>query len=388
MLMADYPPDETHGGAIRMAKLVSELPRGTVCWFASAPLRSGKLPAGLEEMPFKFADYSLRRPSRFGLHWLRDDINLRWMSIFQARAAAAWARTQQVQAVWVIMQEKMIVSGPLAAKFLGVPFHVSVHDDLSYFMQGRLKPSAFEKIEALFLAAYQAAKSRDVVCDSMRRFYCEKTGVDADVVLPAHPNSRKSGPSIVDTPAKAHLRIHHAGMLYDANQLRRFGEQLLIESNEGRFPSFEFTLSGPEHFKNALPAKPFRWVGWLDEAALDAQLKASDILYLQHPFDLERRKFSSTSFPGKLAHYLQSQRNLIAHAPEYSSITAFFDQYKLRFCLNQLSPEEAARAFVLHYRNATNENSHPGKASAIEALRWERNREILFSTLKALTDNG
>ena len=385
--MADFPPDEQHGGGVLIRRLARELPSGRLCWFSSRPLLGGRMPEGLEHVPFAHADYTVRRPNRFGLASWREYLNLRWLSLLQAQKAAAWGASCGVNAVWAVMQEQVIVSGPVAARLLGVPCHVSVHDVPSYFLQGRLSPVKMKRFESIFHTEYRNAASRDVICEAMRRHCMERTGADAIVVTHGWENPTEILSEPIPSPAGDRLRIHYAGMVYDQELLRAFILGLEKERDGGRFPRFEFVLFGSNKFKPRMAPWPQSvcWLGWLNDADLAAKLKESDFLYFQHPFDQERQDFAATSFPAKLSSYLRARRPIIFHAPEYSSVSELARKHRLPFLLNQRDAASAARAFAEEWKTVVVVPGWQiGYDSAVREFDWAKTRKLFFETIGQL----
>jgi hypothetical protein len=386
LIVADFPPDEQHGGGIRTAEFARNLPKGSVCWFAFQPLRTGQLPRGLEQMPFDFAACALRRPNRFGLSRLREYLNMSWIPKRLAKKAAQFGKRNGVEAVLVIMQEQSIVAGPEAARLLGVPYHATVHDEPGYLLQGRLG-SYMDAFSRIFSDRYRRAASRDVVCDSMRRYFLQITGCDAAVVTPDHYENEPFAERPPVLPSSQPLRIHNTGMVYDHALLKDFIESLAELSKAGKFPAFEFGLSGPEQFRPKMSPWPAsaKWLGWHDVAEHWRTIRGADFLYLQHPFDEPRKLFARTSFPGKLSAYIRSGAPIVFHAPEQSAVTEFARAHGLPFLLTQSDPKAAAAAFAGEYaRRKSQGESLPGYASAIREFGPGMGRARLIECLKQM----
>ncbi len=388
LIVADFPPDEQHGGALRTCELARHLPPGSVCWFAFQPLRTGRKPRGLEEMPFGHASAALRRPNRFGLSKWREMVNLQWLPRCLAKKAARFGREHGVEAVLVIMQEQSIVGGPEAARLLKVPYHATVHDEPGYLLQGRLGARGMETFNKIFFENYRQAASCDVVCESMRKYFLEVTGRDAAVVI---PDLCETAPFARQLPAMPKqggvLRIHHSGMVYDHTLLRGFIESLEKLSRDGKFPAFEFGLSGPEPFRPQMSPWPAsaKWLGWHGLEEHWKALAAADLLYIQHPFDAPRKLFATTSFPGKLSAYIRSGTPIIFHAPEYSAVSDFARTHGLPLLFSQPDPKGAAAAFAAElsrFKNAP--GPLPGYESAIRAYAPGSSRKPLIECLNKM----
>lgn len=341
------------------------------------------MPAGLEHVPFAHADFTLRGPNRFGLSKIREYMNLRWLSLRQANKAASWGVGHGVGAVWAVMQEQVIVSGPSAARMMGVPFHVSVHDVPSYLLQGRLGPAGMKRFERVFAALYRDAASRDVIWEPMRRHMQEKTGADAVVVMDGFERPEELLGRPVAAPRPGMLKILHSGMVYDANLLGNFIRALEVERDAGRFPAFEFTLIGSERYKPGLEPWPAsaRWRGWIAEDRLQATLEEADLFYLQHPFDEARREFAMTSFPAKLPGYLRARRPIVFHVPPWSSVSEFAGEHGLVYRVHHPDPERAARMLSDELRS---QPSMSGYDSAVRGFDWSKTRNLFLETMRNL----
>jgi hypothetical protein len=183
------------------------------------------------------------------------------------------------------------------------------------------------------------------------------------------------------------LRIHNTGMVYDHELLREFIDALEKLSSAGKFPAFEFGLSGPEQFRPAMSPWPAsaKWLGWHETEEHLRTVRGADFLYLQHPFDEPRRLFAQTSFPGKLSAYIRTAVPILVHAPEWSAVTDFARAHGLPFLLCQSDPREAAAAFAREYlRRRKESGSLPGYESARKDYGPGRSREPLIACLKKM----
>lgn len=387
LLMTDYPPDEPHGGGHLMRRLVGCLPNESVAWFSSRPLRGGKMPPGLEGIPFAHADYTWRRPNRFGLAAWRERFNLQWASQLQARAAAAWGRRHGVKGVWAVMQDQCILSGPAAARRLGVPLHVSVHDDPRYLLLGRLGVGGYKWLRGEFYRIFAKAAGRDVISEAMRRRYLSRTGSDALIIT----DGIEGIPGLRGEPVaplrKSGLEILHSGIVYDDGLLLDFITALGELADEGKFPPFRFILCGGDDYKPRWKEWPSRaeWAGWLEPEVLSKRLRGADLLYLQHPFDEERRIFSETSFPTKLLGYLAARRPILLHVPAWSSVAELARRHRLPLCLHEPDGARAARALVAQLPMLDDEAERGGGYVALmQEFDWTEIRSRLVTMIRAL----
>lgn len=347
LIMTCYPPDEQHGGGRLMRRLTQVLPMDRICWFSSRPLKTGRMPAGFEAVPFHHAEFRIPRPDRWGLSRWRQRVNIAHCSRYQAWVAARWAKQNQVEAVWGVMQEQMMFSAPLVARQLSVPLHLSVHDDPSYLNQG-LGPQGIAWLEPNFLRRYAVADSRDVISDAMRRRYLKQTGADATVITDGVDLSPTLFEESVPKPMQGRLKIHSSGMIYDDRLLRDLMLALEHLYQQGKSPLVEWVLSGAESCKPlGIPwSDNIRWAGWIPDNLVRERLQQADFLYLQQPFSSEMRVFSETSFPTKLPYYLSARRPVLLHVPKYGTVAEFAQLHRLPFVLHEKDGEVAAQKFV------------------------------------------
>lgn len=202
------------------------------------------------------------------------------------------------------------------ARRLGVPYYLSVHDDVMYALQG----SPVRSTAASHVAeAWREADARFVISDAMGREYDRRHGARSYTTV-------TDGLSVLAPAGRAvrpdRLHVYFMGLLhlsYHANVLALL--DALAEIRRRR-PEVDVRMT----FRcGALPAEfsrrgvPVVEVPFGTEADVARDLEQADVLYLPLPFGAEYEAFVRFSLSTKLVTYLGTGIPILYHGPEDSA---------------------------------------------------------------------
>jgi glycosyltransferase involved in cell wall biosynthesis len=202
------------------------------------------------------------------------------------------------------------------ANELGLPYVVSIHDDLAYTMRGHPRN---KQLLGELGRLWREAASRLVITEAMGREYCRRYGertfkIHTDGRVPA-PVSR---PSISrDRPVTVYFMglCHHA---YEPN-FRTLIEAMAALRSE--YPQLRLKMRTDGHplHGNALP----EWAELLPFAGEDVvrrDLESADILFLPLPLATEQQSFTRFSLSTKSVAYLATGLPILFLGPEDSAL--------------------------------------------------------------------
>jgi len=226
------------------------------------------------------------------------------------------------------------------ARELGLPFFLSLHDDLAYTAaQGG---ASEESREAAMGFAWREAAKRFVISEALGREYCKRYGLrDYQVVT--------DGVSEL-TPFRAggdlsELRVYFMGLFhmgYEEN-LRALLNGLTICKREE--PSLRVQVTCRcEHIRskvldgfNSVVVLPFA-----REAQVKEDMKTADLLYMPMPFGSAHEKFARYSLSTKMVTYVASGVPILYHGPSTSAAFDLLKRNNAAVLIPTLKPEEIA----------------------------------------------
>lgn len=266
----------------------------------------------------------LKRPGRFP--FLRLLLNYVLWSRVQARKAAQFGRQHHAQVVLADLAFEAVIVGRLAAKYLGLPLLVNIHDDPVNRLRVKGYPAWFVNwYRRQFAKTLTAAKRVGVISDYMGEVYQQRYGVQTTTLFIGVEPEKCLPPRPLD-PAKQPILI---GSLGSMNSAENWG--LLIEAvrllNQ-RHGGGKFRILHIGELPPHLPRPDLVEVtGWVPEEAFLQHLSRIDAGFVNWPFAPEHYETSQTSFPLKIHSFIQAQKPLIALGPEKSSVVRFVNDY-------------------------------------------------------------
>ena len=306
-----------------------------------------------------------------------------------ARLVSTWSiRRFRPDLVWVFLHGPLLRWARRVVADVGVPYHVSVHDDPPSLNRGNtyLSEELQREAEAEFIQLYCGAASRDVACPGMAAYYREQFGVGAVAFYNAGINADAIGPYLPRLLDRC-LRIGFGGNVYGLpgwcallNALGNLVKDDVLESAE----LVLFTRSSTDGWQvpegvmvtRREPMPENEWIQHLGEC---------DLLFIPYWFDSAQSVMGRTSFPGKLFAYAQKARPVLFSAPEDASLAQFFRQYSVGEYVSSLQPS-AAEAALRRMMAYTGDDLHRIWSEWKRAAAGDLNRQVLmerlFSTLR------
>lgn len=191
------------------------------------------------------------------------------------------------------------------------------------YIYDRLKSHCFHWLLDNCCGYYGASKHASEVYTSLR----EKKFLG--VLRPAFP--WKSCAETAEPRKSDKLKILYAGSSYALETIKCFAEVL------SSFDHIEFYVAMEGDYKLDSIGKNITYLGWLSQQELDVYADKMDMFYMPYSFKSRDRERMIVGYPGKLGNYLALNRNIIFHAPEYSSVFREFNLIVPEWCLSSLN---------------------------------------------------
>ena len=228
-------------------------------------------------------------------------------------------------AIWIIAHGPILPAvAPLVAHY-DRQVHLSVHDDPAWAVVFRTRRELLLTpwVHKALGAALTSATSVDVVSAGMRGEFARRFGVDSVVVhrvleIPIAPNDA------YDRQASG-LSVGILGSVYAHRQIDVLLRVVARAADRVQLAGRVVVIGGrdPDLARRAasVPEVEVTFTGHLPEREGVGLLQRVFALYLGYPFGLRACVLRRTSFPTKLATYLQAARPLLVHAPYDSTLT-------------------------------------------------------------------
>jgi hypothetical protein len=242
-----------------------------------------------------------------------DVLSIRGFERRLSRAVSDSAASAQPIVLHAIPHTVDFVAMQRVAAGLSLPLFLSVHDDLSYALQGRVERRyALER----FAVAWQQASGRFVISDDMGAEMCRRYGDQPyvvvtdglDVVAPS-PRPGRAGRLRVYFMGSAHLS-------YAAN-FQCLLDALIQLRDEGIDASV--VIRGGLPFRVNARTVPVETLPWAQEGFPTQDFDDVDVAYMPLPFGSEHTSFVRFSMSTKMITYLGSGRPMLFHGPEASA---------------------------------------------------------------------
>lgn len=243
-----------------------------------------------------------------------------------------------------------------AANELGLPFYLSVHDDLAYALKGR--PELEVGLRRLD-RAWRDAAERFVISDAMGVEYCRRYGTRSYEVV---TDGLERVPALPLKRQPSDLRIYFMGLLH-----RSYTDNfraLLSAAAEIRQSHPDVNVSVTCRC-GSLPREldglfPVTLLPFASEADVARDLESADVLYLPLPFGAEYELFFRYSLSTKMITYLGSGLPILYHGPRESAAGQLLSAHRAAVAAESLDPSAVARKLL--------EVVHEGPSAAARAL--------------------
>jgi glycosyltransferase involved in cell wall biosynthesis len=252
----------------------------------------------------------------------------------EGQIAAACAR-EGATAVHSVAHSSDFWPALRAARRLGLPFLVTVHDDLRYVL--RFRPDRALAQRRLG-EAWREAHGRFTIGTKIGDEYSARYGTRPYTVV----TDGLRDDQIAARPARPEgMRVYFAGLFHRAyiESVPRFAaglEELGSSSFTLRCGALPAELDAVALGATVLP--------FAAEAAVDADLRAADLLYMPLPFGAEYRDFFRYSLSTKMVTYLGSGKPIVYHGPREGAAYELLAEHDAAIVVDTLDPPAIAAA--------------------------------------------
>ncbi|HEY2614995.1 MAG TPA: glycosyltransferase [Chthoniobacterales bacterium] len=229
------------------------------------------------------------------------------------------------------------------ARELGLPFLISLHDDLAYTAAKTVAP---QKRESAMREAWRDSAARFVISEELGREYSARYGARDYAVV-------TDGLTQIAAPRAARdsstLRIYFMGLFhmgYERN-LRALLDGLALF--ERKHPSITIDMRCRcEHIRPHVlaGAKSIAVLPFAKEAEVRRDMETADLLYMPIPFGKAHENFARYSLSTKMVTYSGSGVPILYHGPAQSAAHDLLQKNNAAFLLTSLVPEEIAQTLA------------------------------------------
>ena len=224
------------------------------------------------------------------------------------------------------------------ARDLGLPFFVSLHDDIVYTTARELRDNACHEAMS---AAWREAEARFVISEALGEEYSRRYGAKPYKVV---TDGLETLPSVRRTTQEG-FRIYFMGLFHIAYEenLRALLEALLLL--ESKSPGLESKVTcrceyiRPHVWKDAKQVEVLPFAG---EDQIAEDLTDADLLYLPMPFGRDHENFTRFSVSTKMVTYVGSGLPIVYHGPASSAAYSILHRDNAAIFLTTLDPREIA----------------------------------------------
>lgn len=292
------------------------------------------------------------------------------------RTLASTFRRRGVTAVHSIPQGIEYWYTYRVARALGLPFFLTVHDDLSYNLRGY--PYRHEAMDRL-AEVWRNADERFVISDAMGREYNDRYGPRSYVRvtdgLHAVADAPKPRPS-------NRLHVYFMGAVHLAYEENFRSLIQALDHLQTKRPSLDVRLSIRGGVPFALPASsiPITVLGWGTQSDVERDMDQVDLLYFPLPFDEEFGSFVRLSLSTKMVTYLGSGLPILFHGPEKSAAGELLSTHNAGISAPTTTPTVLAKHLLAAHAN-TDPHVRNALALAHTQFRIEEQRRRFWTPI-------
>jgi hypothetical protein len=227
------------------------------------------------------------------------------------------------------------------ARELSLPFFISVHDDLAYTSAGAVRSKGRE---AAMTRAWQEAAGRFVISEALGREYCRRYG-EREFAVVTDGLTELTPPRVNSDPKR--LRIYFMGLFhmgYERN-LAALLEGIALCKAKQPDVAINVTMRCEHVRPHVLAGHDYVTVlPFADEAQVQRDMQAADLLYMPIPFGDEHQNFARYSLSTKMVTYVGSGVAILYHGPETSAAFDLLSRNHAALTLTGLDPGAIADA--------------------------------------------
>jgi len=363
LLVTWFSPSEQGGGAVIVRSLLEGSER-CVVWASPTPDASGY------DGPVAHLEMG-RNP------WLVPPRLL-------AHRIDALAEAHSASCIWAVAHGPIVPCLVALANQSQRPLHVSVHDDPAWSVafRGRRQRLLSPWLHVQFGRGLAAATSLDAISGGMRALIAQRSGRESCIVHRVVEGPVAPGVARHETEI---LTVGLLGNVYAACQLEQLTGALAHAAEILGVKARLLVVGGAtRRMRRAVRGREVvvDFVGHLSELGGIDALRRAFALYVGYPFGYRERVLRRTSFPAKIATYVQVGRPLLVHAPFDSTLTPLFGLQPYVIPWVDEDVQHGGRLLAGAWRRAALHDSQHGMAERVRATYFDSdNRDRLFACL-------
>lgn len=229
------------------------------------------------------------------------------------------------------------------AQELGLPYYLSVHDDLRYALQGSLE---FKEGMKKIAEVWQGAEGRFVISDELGQEYCRRYGQKAYTIVTDGLDKVPVKPEIRPTNS---CRIYFMGLFHISYEVNLKALLQALEILPKLRPDLHLSVTcrcGLIRQEVLADKFPVTLLPFASEQEVIRDLEQADMLYLPLPFGQEYESFVRYSLSTKMITYLGSGLPIIYHGPVEAAASQMLTQHQAAIPLNSLDPHCIAENLI------------------------------------------
>lgn len=248
----------------------------------------------------------------------------------------AICRAEHITAIHAIPHGMGFWNAFEAARELGLPYVLNVHDDMTYNLRGRPDlPVALRRLSQV----WNQAEARIVISDEMGKEYSRRYGEQPYLIV---TDGLTTLPDPIDRSADS-LRVYFSGSRHISYEPNFVALMRALDEVSRTEPGLKVSLTSRGSTLPAIPARyPVCVLPWGTEQEISQDLEQADLVYLPLPFGQEFETFSRFSLSTKMVTYLGSGLPILYHGPKDAAAGRLLAQHQAAICLETLDPLQMA----------------------------------------------
>jgi len=263
------------------------------------------------------------------------------------------------------------------ARDLDLPYVLTVHDDMSYNLRGRVYVNrAMDRLATV----WREADARMVISEAMGEAYNERYGERSYSVVTDGLQEISAGP--VERP-EDRLHVYFMGSVHMSyrDNFQSLLDSLNIVSAQRPDLDVQLTIRGGLPFHLDTGSIPCAILGWGRESDIERDLRTADLLYLPLPFHLDHEAFVRYSLSTKMVTYLGSGIPLLYHGPKEAAAYQLLASNGAGILSSTRNSSDFANQLINLHRSHLDRVSHQALDLAYRQFMLSDQREKFWSIM-------
>lgn len=229
----------------------------------------------------------------------------------------------------------------LAARASGIPYHLTVHDDILYTLRG--KPTAF-LARATIGQAWRSAVTRFVISEELGEEYNRRYGERPFSIV---TDGLESVPDAARPTSPNKLRVYFMGLFHSSYAPNMSALLAALNTISREYPEWEISLTcrcGALPLDTSGSHIPVKNLPFASEDAVRQDMAEADLLYMPLPLERSHSAFARFSLSTKMISYLGSGLPILYHGPSDSAAFCLLQRSGAATCVDALDEERVTRA--------------------------------------------